>query len=30
MIKDGYVFFFIGEKADEAEQMFADYVAAQA
>ena len=30
VIKDGYVFFFIGEKADEAEQMFADYVAAQA
>lgn len=30
VIKDGYVFFFIGEKADEAEQMFRDYVAAQA
>ena len=30
VIEDGYVFFFIGEKADEAEQMFADYVAAQA
>ncbi len=30
VIKDGYVFFFIGEKADEAEQMFADYMAAQA
>lgn len=30
VLKDGYVFFFIGEKADEAEQMFADYVAAQA
>lgn len=30
VIEDGYVFFFIGEKADEAEQMFRDYVAAQA
>ena len=30
VIKDGYVFFFIGEKADEAEQMFADYMADQA
>ena len=29
VIEDGYVFFFIGEKADEAEQMFRDYVAAQ-
>ena len=30
VIEDGYVFFFIGEKADEAEQLFHDYVAAQA
>ncbi|MGN8896882.1 DUF4358 domain-containing protein [Flavonifractor sp. HCP28S3_F3] len=30
VIEDGYVFFFIGEKADEAEQMFRDFVAAQA
>lgn len=30
VIEDGYVFFFIGEKADEAEQMFLDFVAAQA
>ena len=30
VIEDGYVFFFIGEKADEAEQMFRDYVQAQA
>lgn len=30
VIEDGYVFFFIGEKADEAEQMFQDFVAAQA
>ena len=29
VIEDGYVFFFIGEKADEAEQMFQDFVAAQ-
>ena len=30
VIEDGYVFFFIGENADEAEQMFQDFVAAQA
>lgn len=30
VIENGYVFFFIGEKADEAEQMFQDFVAAQA
>ena len=30
VIVDGYVVFFIGEKADEAEQMFQDFVAAQA
>ena len=30
VIEDGYVFFFIGEKADEGEQMFRDYVQAQA
>ena len=30
VIQDGYVFFFIGENADEAEQMFQDFVAAQA
>lgn len=30
VVEDGYVFFFIGEKADEAEQMFRDFVAAQA
>ena len=30
VIQDGYVFFFIGEKADEAEQMFQDFVSAQA
>ena len=29
VIKDGYVFFFIGENADQAEQMFRDFVAAQ-
>ena len=29
VVEDGYVFFFIGEKADEAEQMFRDFVAAQ-
>ena len=29
VIEDGYLLFFIGEKADEAEQMFRDFVAAQ-
>ena len=29
VIEDGYVFFFIGENADQAEQMFRDFVAAQ-
>ena len=29
VVENGYVFFFIGEKADEAEQMFRDFVAAQ-
>lgn len=29
VIENGYVFFFIGENADEAEQMFQDFVAAQ-
>ena len=29
VIEDGYVFFFIGENADQAEQLFHDFVAAQ-
>ena len=29
VVENGYVFFFIGEKADEAEQMVRDFVAAQ-
>ena len=29
VVENGYVFFFIGENADEAEQMFRDFVAAQ-
>ena len=29
LVEDGYVFFFIGEKADEAQQLFLDFVAAQ-
>ena len=30
VIENGYVFFYIGEKADEAETMFRDFVSAQA
>ena len=30
VVENGYVLFFIGEKADEAQQLFHDYVAAQA
>ena len=30
VIEDGYVLFLIGENADEAEQLFRDFVAAQA
>ena len=29
VVEDGYVFFFIGENADQAEQLFHDFVAAQ-